>query len=223
MIEFALNFLRDRHYPIPSQDMKTIGMSLKQISGEYNPIRQELWASVYDNVYDFLSTTHQVGTNSRPMATAVSKAYIETLDIAYADGGGSLPVDEDTLAYAKAELNAQLSYVDSLFATLKEMRKEGDFDSIHEAFLRANNWSSALDGFYNTIKMMGANNKMLTWRLGNTEKHCKSCLSLDGQRHRAKWYISRGYTPRKPGSSTDCGGYHCDCKLEDDNGEVFTI
>lgn len=222
-VELALKYLFDRHYPISNEDAKTIGSSMKQVSGEYNPVRQELWAAVYDAVWGFLSSNGHAGTYSRPMATAVAKAYIATADIAYVDGGGSLPLDEDTLSYARSEMNTQLAYVDSLFETLKQLRKEGDFDAIHISFQKANLWASALDGFYNSIKMMGANNKMLTWVLGNTEKHCNDCKWLNGQRHRAKWYISRGYTPRKPGSNTDCGGYHCDCRLVDDSGEEFTI
>ena len=222
-VQIALQYLLDRKYPISPDDMKTIGTSIKAVSGEYNPVRQELWADVYDNVWGFLSGNGHAGTYSRPMATAVAKAYISAADIAYVDGGGSLPLDEDTLSYARSEMNSQLAYVDSLFETLKQLRKEGDFDAISISFQKSNLWASALDGFYNSIKMMGANNKMLTWVLGNTEKHCNDCKWLNGQRHRAKWYSSRGYTPRKPGSNTDCGGYHCDCSLVDDDGQEFTI
>lgn len=222
-IENALQYLFDRKYPISNEDAKTIGASMKAVSGDYYPVRQEFWGAVYDAVWGYLTSKSHVATYREPMATALAKAYIETADIAYVDGGGSLPLDEDTLSYAKSEMNAQLGYVDSLFETLKQLRKEGDYDAISVAFEKANLWSSALDGFYNAIKMMGAGNKMLTWILGNTEKHCKDCANLDGQRHRAKWYISRGYTPRRPGSNTECGGYRCDCSLTDDDGQEFTI
>jgi hypothetical protein len=222
-IVIALQYLLDRHYPISVEDAKSIGTSIKQISGDYAPVRQELWAEVYDAVFGFLNSNSQVRTYSSPMATAIAKAYIDTADIAYVDGGGSLPLDDDTLATAKSLMNEQLGYVDSMFDTLKQLRKDGDYDAISVAFQKANSWVSALDGFYNIIKMAGAGNKMLTWELGNTEKHCKDCANLDGQRHRASWYNSRGYTPRKPGSNTECGGYNCDCRLVDDDGNEFTI
>ncbi len=199
---------------IPSRAMKAM---------EYQTIRDSLWAATYDAVYDFLNSNAHVATYARPMATAVSKAYIEAADAAYVEGGGSLPMDEDTTTWARSELDAQLNYVDSLFQTLKALRKEGDADSIHEAFAAAERWASALDGFFNAVKLAGAKNVMLTWSLGGTEKHCKDCLKLDGQRHRASWYSSRGYYPRKPGSATECGGFHCDCSLSTDNGEEFTI
>ena len=96
-------------------------------------------------------------------------------------------------------------------------------DANTEAANRADSWTSAMDGYYNAIKLMGAGNKMLTWYLGETEKHCDTCLDLNLQRHRAAWYSARGYTPRKPGSATDCGGWNCDCQLLDDEGNEFTI
>lgn len=222
-IEQAFSYLLNRHYPISPEDVKAIGSALKQVSGEYYPVRQEFWGAVYDAVFGFMDSKGHITTYKEPMATALAKAYINAGDIAYQDGGGALPMDEDTLAYAKSELSAQLSYVDSLFETLKQLRKEGDFDAISIAFDKANLWSSALDGFYNSIKMMAAGNKMLTWILGNTEKHCPDCLHLNRQRHRAKWFSSRGYTPRRPGSATKCGGYFCDCRLVDDDGNEFTI
>lgn len=223
VVAYSLNFLLERGYRIAPAEAKVIGHSLKAVSGDYSPVRTELWDAVYDAVFGFLDSNAQVGTYSRPMSTALSKAYIDASEIAYEDGGGSLPLDEDTLAYAKAELSSQLGYLDSMFETLKALRKEGDFDATATAFDKANSWANALDGFYNAIKMMGAGNKMLTWVLGNAEKHCADCERLDGQRHRASWYSSHGYTPRRPGSATACGGYNCDCRLVSDDGEEFTV
>lgn len=223
VINYSLKYLLNRHYPISPDEAKVIGRSLKQVAGNYASTRGDLWAAVYDAVYGFLTGKQQVNTFKSPMSTAVAQAYIETSDIAYVDGGGELPMDEDSLSQSKAELDAQLGYVDNLFSTLKALRKEGDFDPITEAFAAANRWTLALDGFFNSVKFMGAGNKMLTWNLGNTERHCDTCLSLNGQRHRASWYIGRNYIPKKPGSNTDCGGYHCDCSITDDNGVEFTI
>lgn len=62
-------------------------------------------------------------------------------------------------------------------------------------------------------------NAMGTWVLGATEEHCSTCASLDGQRHRMKWWVSKGYIPQEPGSETlECNGYRCLCYIEDDDG-----
>jgi hypothetical protein len=224
-ISNALEYLAENSIAIPTDLL--IQARLKGIhalkAGDYSAIRNQFYNAVERTVSAFLNSNGQPGTSARSMSTALSLAYIDTADTAYVDGGGSLPLDEDTAAWARGQLDAQFGYVDSLFQTLKTLRKDGDFDASTEAERRAILWASALDGFYNAVKMLGAGNKMLTWHLGNTEKHCATCSKLDGGRHRASWYTARGYTPRKPGSNTDCGGYNCDCSLTDDEGNDFTI
>ena len=243
-IDQAVEFLRNRGVNIPVEVLQSLNIEItpderKSIilaiksgklhsryikqSGEYQGVRDTLWIAIFDSVFDYLQGDITLGRAVDRMTLAMSEAYIATIDIAYEDGGGSLPVDEDTASWARSELQAQLGYVDSLFETLKELKKDGEFDANMEGANRADRYTSALDGFYNGVKLQGAENKMLTWNLGTTETHCKTCLNLDGQRHRGKWFIARGYIPRKPGSSTDCGGYHCDCSLTDDDGEEFTI
>jgi hypothetical protein len=49
------------------------------------------------------------------------------------------------------------------------------------------------------------------WELGNTEKHCRDCLHLNGQIHRASEWRAAGIAPQSP--DLECGGWHCDCKL----------
>ncbi|MCR4308385.1 MAG: hypothetical protein NUV80_07590, partial [Candidatus Berkelbacteria bacterium] len=71
--------------------------------------------------------------------------------------------------------------------------------------------------------MNGANNPMLTWRLGQTEVHCTTCLELNGKKHKAQWYIDNDYIPRKPGANLECNGYNCDCDLVDSSGKVYTL
>lgn len=228
-VSASLYWLKSRGVSVPPNlragmiKAKLIHSREYKAAGDYAAIRDELWNAVYEDVSGYLGSTEYIPTASRPMAVAVSKAYIDAMETAYEDGGGDLPVDEETAAWAKAELDAQLSYVDSLFQTLKGMRKEGDADPDTEGANTADRWAGALDGFYNAVKLAGAGNRMLTWTLGDTEQHCDTCQSLDGQRHRASWYSSRGYYPRKPGSATDCGGWRCDCSLIDDSGEEFTI
>lgn len=192
-------------------------------AGEYSAIRDRLWSAIYDAIEGYLSGSGHITGPKGSLTTALAQAYVEAADTGYVDGGGDLPLDADTAAWARGELDAQFGYADSLFENLKALRKEKDFDAETEAEARADSWCMALDGFYNALKLAGAGNKMLTWNLGFTEKHCDTCSKLDGGRHRASWYASHGYYPRKPGSNTDCGGWRCDCSLTDDDGNEFTI
>jgi hypothetical protein len=177
---------------------------------------------VFGSVFGYLSGGSLADADSR-MATAVSRAYIETVELAYLEGGGELPLDDDTAAWARAQVDIQLAYVDDLFVRLKDLRKAGDFDAGEVAQARAEAWASGLDGFYNEAVLRGSKNIVVTWHLGSTEKHCKTCANLDGKSHKINWFIEHDYIPRKNGAAMDCGGYNCDCSLVDKKGSEYTI
>jgi hypothetical protein len=188
----------------------------------YDGIRTVMSGGVFGSVFGYLSGGSFADAVQR-MATVVSRAYVETAELAYQEGGGELPLDEETAAWARSQLDAQLGYVDQLFEDLKELRKSGDFDAGEVATARAAGYASGLDGFYNEAVLRGKKNQMVTWHLGATEKHCKTCASLDGKSHRISWYIDHDYIPRKNGCNLDCGGYNCDCTLTDKDGNEVTI
>ncbi len=80
-------------------------------------------------------------------------------------------------------------------------------------------WVQALEVLGRVAVTNTKANQMGEWRYGDTE-HCDTCLSLNGQRHRLKWFISKGYIPRQPGSDTlECKGYNCQCGIFSDDGE----
>lgn len=188
----------------------------------YDGIRTVMHGGIFGAVFGYLSGGSLSDASSR-MALVVSRAYVETADLAYQEGGGTLPMDEETAAWARSQLDLQLGYVGELFETLKDLRKSGNFDAGEVAQARAAGYASGLDGFYNEAVLRGSKNKTVTWVLGGAEKHCKTCASLDGKSHRISWFIDRDYIPRKNGAAMDCGGYNCDCSLIDKDGNEVTL
>ena len=78
---------------------------------------------------------------------------------------------------------------------------------------RATMWANkSLDAIYQRALAIADTNGLYEWMLGKTEQHCKTCLALNGQRHRLKDYVNRGLMPRS--SALDCGGWRCDCQLK---------
>jgi hypothetical protein len=189
----------------------------------YDGIRTVMRSAVFGSVFGYLSGSGSAGSFQDRMALAVSRAYIETAEAAWVEGGAELPLDDETAAWARGQLDAQLDYVDELFETLKELRKAGDFDAGEVANARADGYASALDGFYNEAVLRGSKNKVVYWQLGETEKHCKDCASLSGKGHKINWFIERDYIPRKNGAAMECGGYNCDCSLVDKDGNEVTL
>ncbi len=189
----------------------------------YDGIRTVMSGSIFGAVFGYLSGEGNITQYRERMATAVSKAYLEAADVAYEEGGGELPLDEDTASWARGQLEAQFAFIDQLFDDLRELRKAGEFDAGEVATSRAEGYASALDGFFNEAKLRGAKNIVVTWNLGGTEKHCPTCKELDGQNHKISWFVDKNYIPRKYGAAMDCGGYNCDCSLTDRLGNEYTI
>lgn len=224
-ITAAFQYLDGAGVPIPTDlyvtaRLKGIQVGAKAI-GDYSSIRDRLYDAVYNAVSGFLGSSSQTGTYSRPMSTALSAAYIDAADAGYQDGGGSLPLDDDTAAWARAELDAQFGFVDSLFETLKALRKEGDFDAETEAMARAEGYCQSLDMLYSGAKLRAAGNTMLTFAGEDGAESCKDCSRYKGQRHRASWWVAHGAIP--PSRDFECKGYNCLHMLVDDEGNEFTI
>lgn len=193
--------------------------ALKLAAG-YEGIRIVMHGAVFGSVFGYLSGGSIADARNR-MSNAVAKAYVETADFAYVEGGGELPLDDETAAWAREQLTAQFGFIDDLFDRLKEIRKKGDFDAGEIANARADGYASGLDQFYSETKTRGAKNKMLTFVGSDGKESCKDCQRMKGQRHRASWWIKNDLVPGS--SKYECGGWNCEHYLIDDQGNQFTI
>lgn len=199
-------------------------------AGDLDSIRSEYRKTIRAAIDDFLTSENKVTAYQSTMKRATVEAMYDAFWRGYEDSGGDRdeadPADQN---YLNGETEAQLTFIGQLFQNLKELRAQylaGEIkigDLRDTAAARVDGYTGNLDATYNAGRMRGLGNKKLTWRLGQTEKHCRRCLALDGTTHTAKYYISHDYIPRKPGAAMDCGGYHCDCRLEDSEGHEVTI
>lgn len=199
------------------------GIKAGAVAGDLSEVN-----SVYhDKITGALTTFFEGGAVTTPrnqMKQAASMAFLDAFELGWIDGGADLPLGEDALAWLGARLDAELGYIDSLFVQAKELRKETDTDFFAWVTDRADAYTRSLAGVYNAACMLAKKNQMLNWKLGNTEKHCDTCKKLDaGAPHRASWYIALDYIPRKAGAAMECGGYNCDCRLEDKDGNDVTV
>jgi hypothetical protein len=187
----------------------------------YQAVRDTYWAEVYDAVHDYLTGTRPVTAFRNKHLVAMAEAFTEAANLGYEDGGGELPLDDDTAAWLSSSVTEERGHIIDLFDRLKA---EWDgIDPIHEAFVRADGYASKLDGIYNEARLRGMKNQMVTWVLGETEVHCDTCLRLAGTKHRISWLLQNDYIPRKSGAAMDCGGWNCDCSIIDKNGNEVTL
>jgi hypothetical protein len=194
-------------------------------SGDYTSIRAEMSGEIHDAVYDYLTGSGNVTAYRSAMALAVSQAYIAAADAGYQDAGADLPLDPETATWARGQLDAQLGFIDQLFESLRELRKEGDVNVAAEALARANGYGGGLDGFYNEAVLRGSKNIVLEFGGSDGKENCPTCKSLKGKRHRVSWWIDNGLVPGQAGNENyECKGYNCAHILfNPKTGEEFTV
>jgi hypothetical protein len=198
---------------LASDTIKALGQA------SYDGIRATYWLEIYQAVFDYITGSGSVVSFRNRAKTAASDAFVEAGEAGYTEGGGELPMDEDTLAWLAERQAAEFANIDGLFDGLRDKRSESDAES--EALARAEGYASTLDQIWSEAKTRGAQNKMLTFTGSDGKESCKDCQRMKGQRHRASWWISHDMVPGS--SNYECGGWNCEHYLEDDEGNQFTI
>lgn len=193
---------------------------------DYSRIRGEYWATVYDVVDEYLNSSAAVTAYKSRMKRAMVEAFTNAGNIAWEDGGGSLPLSPDADAWLTSKINAELGYIDNTFETLRLLRKEEAPEgiahvAIHQAFQRADLYANTLDLVYSTIKVLAAGSKMLTFTGEDGAESCGDCKRYKNKRHRASWWVAHDAIP--PNRNFECHGYRCSHVLITDDGQLFTI
>lgn len=131
---------------------------------------------------------------------------------------------EDDLAILQGLINDEIGYLTGLgvdIIDIKEftegMSEKDALDTFRSQFRgRIDIWASKYDEMFNRAKIHFGNKTKLKWELGATEKHCNTCLALNGIVAYAYEWEQTGITPGESGSAVlECGGWACDCKLSE--------
>jgi hypothetical protein len=186
----------------------------------------EINARYNNEIVAAMTTYFEGGAMTAPrnqFRQAMTEAFNSAMDTGWIDGGQELPLNDDAAAWLQGEIESENGNISSLFEQAKQLRNEPDYDFFTWITARADGYTSTVKAIYNAAVMWAKGNQLLEWHLGNTEKHCETCASLDGTRHRASWYIGNNYIPRKPGADMECGGYRCDCRITDKAGDEITL
>jgi len=213
----SIHYRADNGLPMPAALKTRAFKAVESLA----PINAEYHDRITEALLEYFGGSN-IQTAKGQFKRAAANAFLDAFDLGWAMGGGEFPVDDDAGDWLGARQTAEFGFIDELFLGAKELKKEDGFDVFPWVSERADRYTATLAAIFNAGKMWSKKNQLLTWRLGNTEKNCSTCAKLDGQRHRASWYISRDYIPRKPGAAMICGGYNCDCKLEDKDGNEVT-
>lgn len=214
----------DKRVMVRGVDLKrSIAEKKRQYDGDYVTSRAAYNDAVYTLVRDYLDSSDRSTTYKTAMKRNVVEAYQSAVENGYIDGGSELPLEDDVDEFLTDSTNTEIGYVDDLFDSLKTLRDAGEVDPDAQAQTHADNYTHSLDGVYNKAVMYGAGNKMLTFSGADGEKPCETCLWLQGQRHKAKWWLDNDYVPPSGSGLLCSAGGHCQHQLVDDEGNQVTF
>lgn len=221
----AFEYLTTNSIDIPIDLLITArlkGIKAGYISGGVPEINERYEAEIIAALTLYLAGGMVVAPRNQ-FKSAMVEAFNSSFDTGWVDGGEQLPLDDAAVNWLETRILQEAAFIAVLFEQLKTLRNEPDFDSDAWIAEKAKNYTRTVASVYNAASLLAKKNELLTWHLGQTEKHCFTCASLNNTRHRAAWYVARDYIPRKPGAGMECGGYYCDCSLTDKDGNTITI
>ena len=197
-------------------------LTARKAIGDITATIAEYHDAITQAIVDYFTGDRRIQEARGDFKHAATNGLGDAFETGWLDGGQELPLDPEAVDWLAARQEQEFGFIDQLFVQAKELKQEKDFDYFAWATERADGYAASAGGVYNEGKLFAAKNKLLTWVYGETE-HCETCEKLNGQRHRASWFVSRNYIPRQPGAAMECGGYRCMCSLIADDGEEFTI
>jgi len=126
--------------------------------GQYSDIRGRYWAAVYDAVYNYLTGSAAITSYRNTHKKEMLVAFTDAADTGWAD---AFPIDKEVppmeaeqVNLLTAEQNAEAGYIDLLWQRLSALKKEDDFDAIHEAYKTADGYAKKLDSIYSKFKLL---------------------------------------------------------------------
>jgi hypothetical protein len=174
----------------------------------YDGVRATYWLAIYDAVYGYLTSSGRVTSFRASTQRAMVEAFGSTADAAYVEGGGELPMDDETLAWFNGRVNQELGFIDQLFDGLRD--KRGDVNAEAEAEARAEAYSRTLDGIYAEAMMRGSANITLEFGGDDGNESCPDCQKMKGKRHKIKYILENDLIPRPGNNRYKCNGYRCE-------------
>jgi hypothetical protein len=209
-------------------DPRTAAIAIRAV-GDYAGIRSKYVTEIQSTMSDYLLGAIETTAAKGQFKRAVGTAFLDSFETGWIDtqGKGATydpdPEDSDWLA---TRLEQELSFVDSLFVTMRDMRNDTEEPITEDeianfASNRASMYGVTLDGIYGQGRLRSRKNVMLTLEGPDGKESCRTCQKYKGQSHRAKWWIAHDLIPAPGNSNYDCGGWQCQHILTDPSGNQW--
>lgn len=137
---------------------------------------------------------------------------------AFAEGTQECGISQDEWTQDEQEALAgiiveEFSHVGDFGAAIvQNLRAAGG--QLTPLFTRLEMWVNRYRDVQNEAKVTACKDAKLVWRLGATERSCRTCPRLDGKVKRQSVWEKAGVRPQNPPNPLiECGGWNCLCTL----------
>lgn len=185
--------------PPPAQAEKTLESTQGQFESD---IANLFLAAVQGQV-----TRQRFGIAARALIAKYGRrAYLDGLE---AGGVDKVETSDEDLAEIASIAASQSIYVTNVGEAIYADNTVSEAEAAGKPQLW---WNKSIMPFYQAGLESADKNGMYEWKLGQTEEHCSTCIRLNGQVHRLRNWVDRGWLPQS--SKLECGGWRCDCRLD---------
>jgi hypothetical protein len=225
-IRNAYLYLREKGYPV---DAQTAAIAIRT-AGNYATIKDTFQNEIRLACFNYMKGTDNKRSAKATCKRAIKTGFMDAFESGYIDasGEGGYDADPQDTEFLASKIAENQGYIDGVFVTMDELLASA---SVEEPFTeedmsgfsvdRADGYGRTLDGIYAQGMLRGRKNIMLTLDGPDGNESCKTCQRYKGQRHRAKWWVSRDLIPTPGNENYECGCYRCEHRLYDDDSNVW--
>jgi len=191
----------------------------------YKPLRKRYNIELFGAFNGYLTMDNSLVKARNDAKKLIVEYFYSAFVRGYEEAGASedeLTSDSDDLAWLNDRTEAEIGYIGTAFAALKEAKKQEGItrdELITLAHERADGYTDSLDMIYAEGKMRGSKNIMLTMVGDDGNESCADCQERKGKRYSAKKWLAIGYPPSR---DFECHGYNCRHYLVTDDGKRYT-
>jgi len=198
-----------------------------QAAGDYPGIRSQYVNDVQEAIVQYMLGYEGMAVSKGRFKRAMATSFVDGFETGWVETGGDPyqpePEDSDWLG---TRLDQEIAFIDGLYQTMKAMLADTEepiqqAEILDYAAARATGYGNTLDAVYGQGKLRGKKNVMLTLDGPDGKESCDTCQRYKGQRHRAKWWLSRDLIPAPGNENYECGGWMCQHTLSSDDGEQW--
>jgi len=195
------------HFETITPSVPVAAKTVKTYRRELRAVVRGLWSDVIDFDQAFES---MLSTIERQFTQAWRRGAAEC-DI------GPDELSPDEIAALQERITEETQHISGYLEAI-EANSRANGGKLQPLFNRAELWVNRWVEVFELAKSMACADRKGVWRIGPTEKHCRSCAGFDGRVYRFSVWNRNGALPRS--SRLECNGFRCECQIDETDAPI---